>query len=67
MSEASPRLFLDLARMMIKQARILREAGLVKEAGELALKAMAIDTAGWNARSPQPVPIRVAVRRNSHS
>lgn len=66
MSEASPQHFLDLARMMIKQAKILREAGLVKEAADLARKAMAIDTAGWQARSLQPVPIRVAVRRISH-
>lgn len=67
MSEASPRFFLDLARMMIKQAKILREAGLVQEARELARKAMAIDTAGWQARSHGLVPVKAVVRRHPHS
>lgn len=64
MTEASPRLLLDLARMMIKQAKILREAGLAEEARNLARKAIMFDAAGWQARTLDPVPVRTETRRS---
>lgn len=54
---------LDLARMMIKQAKMLRDAGLVQEARDLAQRAMMLDSCGWASRAPQPVRIPVRNRR----
>lgn len=54
---------LDLARMMIKQARILRDAGLATEARALAARALAVNADGWAQRSAAPVPVRVKARR----
>jgi len=62
MTDRSQTLF-QLARMMIKQARMLRDAGLVAEARALAKRAIAMDSCGWAARSPQPVPVRIRQRR----
>ena len=58
MPNSSPRLMFDLARMMIKQAKMLRDVGLVREARDLARHAMAVDEAGWNSRALQTVPVR---------
>ncbi len=52
---------LELARKMIKQAKMLRDAGLAQEARDLARRAMMLDSCGWAARTPQPV--RIPVRR----
>ena len=48
--------FLDLARLMVKQARLLRDEGLTSRAGELARRAIAFDRLGWTMM--QPVPVR---------
>ena len=48
---------LDLARMMIKQAKLLKDAGLVTEARDLAKRAVAINSYGHHAYAPQPVRI----------
>lgn len=39
-----------LARMMIRQSRMLRDEGLVAEARELARRAVALDRLGWTGR-----------------
>ena len=52
---------LDLARMMIKQAKLLKNAGLMVEARELARRAMALNALGRNAE--ELVPVRTGQRR----
>lgn len=52
---------LDLARMMIKQAKLLKNAGLMVEARELARRAMALNALGHNAE--ELVPVRANQRR----
>jgi hypothetical protein len=54
--------FLDLARLMVKQARILRDEGLTARARELVTRAIAFDRLGWTML--QPIPIRVLPNRN---
>lgn len=52
----------DLARMMIKQARLLKSAGLISEAKQLARRAIAMNAAGHMAPHLQPIPVRVQRR-----
>lgn len=47
----------DLARMMIKQARLLKQGGLLTEARELARRALALRA--YDRLALQPVRIRV--------
>lgn len=49
---------LDLARMMIKQAKLLKKAGLVSEARALAVRAIELNALGHSARRLQPIPVR---------
>ena len=52
---------LDLARMMIRQARMLKKAGLAAEARALARRAL-----DWHAMghmAARPVPVRIHDRR----
>jgi hypothetical protein len=50
--------YLDLARAMIKQARMLKIEGLKAEARALAERALDMKSMGWSLR-PALVPIRV--------
>lgn len=52
------RTLFDLARAMIKQAKMLRDAGMIADARALARRAMAADTAAWQAAQLQPIPVR---------
>lgn len=54
--------FLDLARLMVKQARILRDEGFTARARELVTRAIAFDRLGWTMM--QPIPIRALPNRN---
>jgi hypothetical protein len=56
--------FLDLARLMVKQARLLREEGLTHKARELAQRAIAFDRLGWTML--QPIPVRALPARKPH-
>lgn len=56
------RTLLDLARAMIKQAKMLRDAGMTADARELARRAMAMDTAAWQQARLQPIPVTIARR-----
>lgn len=47
----------DLAIMMIKQARLLKQGGLLAEARELARRALALRA--YDRLAPQPVRVRV--------
>ncbi len=55
------RQFRDLARAMIKQAKLLRDAGLPTEAKEMARRAAAFDGLGWSMK--EPVPVRAPASR----
>ena len=48
----------DLARMMIKQARLLKSAGLINEAKALARRAIALNHAGHTTDRMQPIAVR---------
>ncbi len=48
------RQFRDLARAMIKQAKLLRDAGLATEAKEMARRAVAFDGLGWSMKDLEP-------------
>ncbi|MEM0899137.1 MAG: hypothetical protein AAGI92_04210 [Pseudomonadota bacterium] len=50
---------LDLARMMIKQARVLKEAGLFPESRGLARRALAMKSLGHSAKQPALAPLRI--------
>lgn len=54
---------LDLARMMIKQAKILRGAGFLADARELARRAVEINAVGHRTIALQPEPVRITVSR----
>ncbi|WP_306049726.1 hypothetical protein [Oceaniradius stylonematis] len=54
---------LDLARIMIKQAKLLKGAGLIAEATDLANRAIAINTLGHESMRMQVQPVRIADRR----
>ncbi|MEO0543186.1 MAG: hypothetical protein AAFY99_05145 [Pseudomonadota bacterium] len=50
---------MDLARMMIKQAKLLKAAGLTSEARRLAQRAIEMNTMGHSSeRALQPIPVR---------
>jgi hypothetical protein len=50
-------LILDLARMMVKQARMLKNAGLVREARDLARRAIELNSFGHMQMKLQPVRV----------
>ena len=50
---------MDLARMMIKQAKLLKEAGLTSEARRLARRSIEMNSMGHSAARLQPIPVRV--------
>ena len=50
---------LDLARMMIKQAKMLKGVGLVAEAKALARRAIEINAIGHQAMQVQAAPVRI--------
>lgn len=56
-------LLLDLARVMIKQAKLLKAQGLLSEARAMARRAIEFDHAGHAAARLQPVPVRIKSRR----
>ena len=58
-----PHTALDLARMMIKQAKLLKGAGLIAEAKGLARRAIEINMIGHHARRMQAQPVRITNRR----
>ena len=60
---ARPNTAIDLARMMIKQAKLLKGAGLVAEARDLAKRAMEMNTLGHAALKLEVIPVRVDGRR----
>lgn len=51
---------LELARMMIKQAKMLKGAGFATEARTLARRAIEINTMGHHALRVQAEPVRVS-------
>lgn len=53
----------DLARAMARQARMLRDDGLVARAREVARRAIALDRLAWLMVRPQPAPVRIDGRR----
>ncbi|WP_029031913.1 hypothetical protein [Salinarimonas rosea] len=60
------RRLLDLARVMVKQARILRDEGFTGRAAEVARRAIALDRLGWTLMRPQPAPVRILASRRLH-
>lgn len=54
---------LELAHMMIKQAKMLKSAGLVAEARGLARRALAFKSMGHNYNNMQYQPVRISTRR----
>jgi hypothetical protein len=50
---------LELARMMVKQAIMLRRTGLKRDAIALARRAIEINTLGHAQLKPKPVKLRV--------
>lgn len=58
-----PTLLLDLARLMIKQAKLLKAQGLMAEARAIARRAIELNHVGHASERLQPVPVRVKRRR----
>ncbi|MCI5077257.1 hypothetical protein [Oricola sp.] len=58
-----PTLLLDLARIMIKQAKLLKAQGLFSEARSIALRAIELNQVGHASTRLQPVPVRARRRR----
>lgn len=56
-------MLLDLARVMIKQAKLLKAQGLLAEARAVARRAIEFDHAGHAAMRLQPVPVRAKNNR----
>ena len=56
-------LVLDLARIMIKQAKLLKSQGLFAEARSIARRALELNHVGHASQRLQPIPIRVKNRR----
>ena len=50
-------LLLDLARLMIKQARLLKSQGLFAEARSMARRAIELNRVGHASMRLQPVPV----------
>lgn len=53
---------LDLARMMIKQAKFLKRAGMVKEARSMARRAWEMNVMAHATTKLQPIPVHVSNR-----
>ena len=53
---------LDLARMMIKQAKFLKHAGMVSEARSMARRAWEMNVMAHATAKLQPVPVRISRR-----
>lgn len=58
-----PSLVLDLARAMIKQAKMLKHQGLIAEARAIARRAVELNHMGHASQRLQPVPVRTRQRR----
>lgn len=56
-------LLFDLARVMIKQARLLKAQGMFAEARAAALRAIDLNSAGHASARLQPVRVRARQRR----
>lgn len=54
---------IDLARMMIKQAKMLKNAGLIADAKNLARRAIDMNSLGHSAMRMQAQPVRINDRR----
>lgn len=55
-------LILDLARVMIKQAKMLKAQGLFAEARAIASRAIELNQVGHASQRLQPVPVRIKRR-----
>ena len=55
-------LILDLARVMIKQAKMLKAQGLFAEARAIARRAVELNHVGHASERLQPVPVRIRRR-----
>jgi len=55
-------LILDLARVMIKQAKLLKAQGLFAEARAIARRAIELNHVGHASERLQPVPVRIKRR-----
>ncbi len=53
---------LDLARMMIKQAKFLKRAGMVSEARSMARRAWEMNVMAHATAKLEPVPVRIRNR-----
>ena len=58
-----PTLLLDLARLMIKQAKLLKAQGLFAEARSMARRAIELTHVGHASARLEPVPVRARRRR----
>jgi hypothetical protein len=58
-----PTLLLDLARLMIKQAKLLKSQGLFAEARSIARRAIELNHVGHASARLEPVPVRTRRRR----
>lgn len=58
-----PTLVLDLARIMIKQAKLLKAQGLLAEARSIARRAIELNQMGHASQRLQPIPVRAKYRR----
>lgn len=67
-TRSNARTLLDLARAMVKQARMLRDEGFGTRAREVARRAIALDRLGWALMQPQPrpAPVRITASRRPH-
>ncbi|MDZ7824376.1 MAG: hypothetical protein U5K75_10310 [Ahrensia sp.] len=54
---------LELARMMIKQAKLLKSAGMAIEARAMARRAWDMNVMAHGTESLVPIPVRVTARR----
>ena len=57
-----PNLLLDLARIMIKQAKLLKAQGLFSEARGMARRAIELNHVGHASMRLQPVPVKTRRR-----
>lgn len=53
---------LDLARMLIKQAKLLKASGMVSEARTLARRAWEMNMMAHSTQKLVPIPIRIRAR-----
>jgi hypothetical protein len=57
-----PNLLLDLARIMIKQAKLLKAQGLFSEARGMARRAIELNHVGHASMRLQPIPVKARRR-----